>query len=385
MLTMTQIGHYHRSYMATRFIWAGFVSVLATTFLIVACSSPDDSVTAGQNFDRKAMLQHYADDLIRPAFRSLQSSTNSLNTAAGTFAGSPTAGNLTALQTAWTAAHTAFQYANAYNFGPAGESGSRMGLVQEIGTFPVSTAKIEAVVTKGSANLTDANYDARGLLAIEYLIFDVNADNARVLSSLQTANRRAYLASLTANVKQRVDEVVTGWDTYTTTFVSSNGTAAGSSTSELYNEFIRSYESLKNFKVGLPLGIRAGQTAPQPALAEGYYSNQSLTFIKAHLTAVENIWYGRTADGKDGVGFQDYLQTVAGGPALVTSTVAELTAIHKALDAVTGGTSLTQQIQTNKPAVETLYTELQKNTRYFKSDMSSLLGIAITFSSGDGD
>jgi uncharacterized protein len=39
----------------------------------------------------------------------------------------------------------------------------------------------------------------------------------------------------------------------------------------------------------------------------------------------------------------------------------------------------------NHPTVDALHTELQKHTRFFKSDMSSLLGIAITFSSGDGD
>ena len=32
-----------------------------------------------------------------------------------------------------------------------------------------------------------------------------------------------------------------------------------------------------------------------------------------------------------------------------------------------------------------LHDELQKSTRYVKSDMSSLLGISITYSSGDGD
>jgi len=35
--------------------------------------------------------------------------------------------------------------------------------------------------------------------------------------------------------------------------------------------------------------------------------------------------------------------------------------------------------------IEALYHELQIHTRYFKSDMSSLLGITITYSSGDGD
>ncbi|WP_338876131.1 imelysin family protein [Spirosoma sp. SC4-14] len=370
--------------MSLRYIWSCLLILATTGVLILACSSPGEDMNTGTQFDRKAMLQQYADNLIRPAFQLLQANTTLLNTTVDAFVSAPTADKLATLQTVWLATHTSFQAANAYNFGPAGESGSRMALVQEIGTFPVSTTKIEATIPKGTYTLTDANYDARGLLAIEYLIFDVSGDNSRILSSLQSVNRQAYLKALATNVKQRVDDVVTGWDTYVTTFVSSNGTEAGSSTSELYNEFIRSYESIKNYKVGLPLGARAGQTAPQPNLAEGYYSNQSLTFINAHLNAIENIWRGKSAD-KDGIGFQEYLQQVEGGPALIANTEAELAQIHRALEALNGKTSLTQQITTNKSAVDALYTELQKNTRYFKSDMSSLLGIAITFSSGDGD
>jgi hypothetical protein len=42
-------------------------------------------------------------------------------------------------------------------------------------------------------------------------------------------------------------------------------------------------------------------------------------------------------------------------------------------------------VQSAPTAATNFHTELQKHTRFFKSDMSSLLGLAITFSSGDGD
>lgn len=365
-----------------------FFSVLLTSVFVVifvaACSSANDDTTTPTAFDRKAMLQHYADDLIRPAFRDLQTNVNALSSAVELFMGTPSAANLTALQTAWLKAQLSFEVANAYNFGPAGETGSRMGLVQEIGTFPVNTLKIEKAIAQGLANTTDANYDARGLLAIEYMLFDKDGKNERILDGLETASRQVYLKKLVTNVKERVDAVVTGWEGYVTTFVSSDGTEPGSSISELYNEFIRSYQNLKNYKIGLPLGARPGQTAPQPELAEAYYSGQSLALAQAHFTALENSWYGRTATA-DGLGFQEYLASVAGGPALVTATEAQLTAIRKAFVAVSDNPSLSKQIQAKKPAVEMLYTELQKNFPFLKSDMAALLGIAITFSSSDGE
>jgi hypothetical protein len=43
------------------------------------------------------------------------------------------------------------------------------------------------------------------------------------------------------------------------------------------------------------------------------------------------------------------------------------------------------RIQTSPQALIDIHTELQKNTKNFKSEMSSLLGIAITYASGDGD
>ena len=163
------------------------------------------------------MLQNYADNLIRPAFREVQTDVNALSSLVGIFMKSPTAANLTAMQTAWLKAQRSYEAANAYNVGPAGEAGSRMRLVEEVSTFPVNTLTIEKSIAQGLANTNDANYDARGLLAIEYMLFDKNGNNARILEGLETASRMVYLNKLVTNVKVRVDDVVNGWDGYVTT------------------------------------------------------------------------------------------------------------------------------------------------------------------------
>ncbi len=180
--------------------------------------------------------------------------------------------------------------------------------------------------------------------------------------------------------------MVNAWNgAYYTEFIGNKGTDAGSSTSQCYNEFVRSFESAKNFKLGLPLGKRPGQIQAEPQLVEAYYSGKSLECLRLHLTAIENIWYGRSKSGQDGVGFREYLEKVEGGPALIISTETQLAALRTALAAVSDTPALSVQITNANPQLETLYTEFQKMTRYFKSDLSSLLGIAITFSSGDGD
>ena len=78
------------------------------------------------------------------------------------------------------------------------------------------------------------------------------------------------------------------------------------------------------------------------------------------------------------------MQKVVGGNELLALTaeqVAVVDAKFNALPNIKLANAITQQFQ----LVDDVHTELQKSTRFYKSDMSSLLGIAITYSSGDGD
>ena len=228
---------------------------------------------------------------------------------------------------------------------------------------------------------------ARQFRRREFLIFGSAATNEDIVNTFLVApNHKAYLAALSENLKNRIETVTNAWNAaYYAEFINNKGTDAGSSTSHLYNEFVRSFEAAKNFKLGLPLGKRPGQTQSKPQLVEAYYSGKSLECLRKHLTAIENIWYGRSKSGQDGIGFREYLEKVEGGAALITNTETQMAALRTALAAVPDSPSLSAQISAANPQLETLYTEFQKMTRYFKSDLSSLLGIAITFSSGDGD
>lgn len=360
------------------------LSLCVSTGLFWACTNNGNDPS--NDFDRKAMLENFATNLIKPAYQDLQSKVIELQAAVNNFNENPTNERLTAMQTVWENAYFTWQFANAYNFGPAGEQGTQKGLIEEIGTFPISSSKIENAITNNNANFNDFNRDARGFLAIEYLIFDLNNDHTTIVNNFASQNRKNFLSNAVNNLKTRVDEVVSAWNiTYTNDFTGNDGTDVGSSTSQLYNEFVKSYESLKNFKVGLPLGKRPGQTQTEPQLVEAYYSGKSLKMIENHLLAIENIWYGKAKNGTDGIGFKEYLVSVEGGDALISSTETQLAAIKNTLNSIPENPKFSTQIGTNFTNLDNLHTELQKHTRFFKSDMSSLLGIAITFSSGDGD
>ncbi|KOY86448.1 hypothetical protein AD998_10085 [bacterium 336/3] len=332
------------------------------------------------------MLENYAQNLIKPAYSDLQNQVNTLKTVSDNFLNTTNTDNLVALQNAWTNAYSSFQYANAYNFGIAGEQGLNKSLVEEVATFPASTSKIETAIANNTANFNDFNRDARGFLAIEYLIFDGSGNQQNIINTFSNTTRKNYLRDAISNLKNRIDIVASAWNgTYYNEFIQNTGTDVGSSTSQLYNEFIRSYETIKNLKLGIPLGKSLGQTQAEPQRAEAYYSGKSLDMIKLHFQAIENVWYGKSKDGVDGIGFKEYLESVEGGNALIASTENQLLVIKNQLNNIPNTPSLAVQIQTNPTPLENLHTELQRHTRFFKSDMSSLLGISITFSSGDGD
>jgi hypothetical protein len=181
--------------------------------------------------------------------------------------------------------------------------------------------------------------------------------------------------------------VADAWNgNYKSQFLNANGTESGSSTSTFYNEFVKSFEALKNFKVGLPLGKRPGQTNVMPELVEARYSGKSLEFLKLHIQNLDQIWKGKPYNSDvDGVGFKEYLESVEGGRELIILSESQMMNVTKAVNEIPTTARFSELLTAEPFKIETLHTELQKQTRFFKSDMSSVLGIAITYSSGDGD
>ena len=347
--------------------------------LFPACGEDDSSPTL--DFDRSAMLLNYADQLIIPGYTRVGFSAEGLSLAASDITENTTLANLLNAREKWLDAYQAWQTANTFNFGPAGESGVQMDLLQEIGTFPVDVDLIEANISGGLADMSEVDRDTRGFLTVEYLLYGKNESNEDVLAKLNTnENRRIYLQALLLDINNRLEGVSSGWTSFKNNFVSNNGTDAGSSASQLYNEFVRSFEAAKNFKVGLPAGKRPGQLTPEPHLVEAFYSGESLFMLESHLLNLERIYRG-----DDGLGLKDYLMAVEGGPDLVSLTEEQWAEVITALNNVPDDRPFADLVAEEHPSIDALHTELQRHTRFFKSDMSSLLGIAITFASGDGD
>jgi predicted lipoprotein len=361
------------------------------SFLIVAiiflfsCQTKDKN-NKDMSFNRADLLTQTAEQMIKPALDNAKSAALELQDAVIFFANSPNGASLLAAQEKWKLLAIAWQSVNMYNFGPAGEMGINKTLNEEAATFPVTIAKIENYVLTKDASFNNFDRDARGLFAIEFLLFGLNQKPEEVMASFnENSFRASYLLASTNKLTQQINQVQQAWNTnYSKEFISNAGTDISSSISLYYNEFLKSYEGFKNFKFGIPLGLRPGQANPLPQNVEAYYSGISLQLAKAHWQQLKNIWEGRGNNGVDGIGFKEYLESVSGGQELIVATQQQMFAIDQAFAAIKDQ-PLSKSISEDFEKVNAVHTELQKHTRFFKSDLSSLIGISITYSSGDGD
>jgi predicted lipoprotein len=348
--------------------------LLLSLLFVTSCNEPD--APSGGQFDRSMMLDNFAKNLIVPGFSEASTQTSQLVMQLKALAANPSEARLKDAQLSWQTAYSNYLKVSMYNFGPAEEKTIQKSLLEEVATFPVNIQRIANKTKTATPTFQDFERDSRGFLALDYLLFDEGA----LKNFRSNPNYANYSVKVAEDIATRIDEVNVAWATYQTEFVQNSGTDAGSSTSALYNEFVKNYEGLKNFKVGLPLGLRPGQSKSEPEKVEALYSGLSLEFIKNQFDALTNVW-----KGGNGLGFDDYLENVEGGPTLSVSTKEQINTIANELEKFSPEEKLALLISTDEVKVRSLHTELQKNTRFFKSELSSLLGIAITFTSGDGD
>jgi hypothetical protein len=90
--------------------------------------------------------------------------------------------------------------------------------------------------------------------------------------------------------------------------------------------------------------------------------------------------------GKNGVGLDDYLRTVGtmkGNETLDAVIQNQFTSALNALDALSN--PLSETVNTNNAAVVNAYNELTKQLVYIKTDMPSVLCVAITYIDNPSD
>ncbi len=346
--------------------------VLATCTIVMACNPSGTQPT--DSYNRKAMLATVADSIVLPGYNALEQTAALLQASVIRFSISPSLNNLNDAQAAWKSTFKQWQHVTLFDFGPAE---SLYGFASaELGTFPPSPLKIESYIAANDSTLSNYDRDSRGILGMEYLLFHTSPDSIIQEFSAEP-ERKTYARAVAQRIYSETSRLLNAWkDSYAAQFASNNGTDAGSSTSLLFNALNVSYEALKNYKLALPMGRRAGQTTAQPTKVEAFYSASSIMSLKEHFATIELVWEK---------GFSGYLNAVTSGSRVATETRDQFVKIKSVLAQLNESENLAILVQQNDPRLESLFVEMQKLTRFLKSEASSVLGISITYSSGDGD
>ncbi|MFW6157596.1 MAG: imelysin family protein, partial [Balneolaceae bacterium] len=343
-------------------------------------TSADDEV----DFDRAEMLENYGNNIILPAFEEMQSSVNALQATAEDFENDRSSEQLEELQSALKNTRLSWQKINLFTFGPSGD----VLLQASLNTYPSDTDEIEENISSGDYSLGSIdNRDAAGLPALGYLLHGIGSDNEETLSAYTTdsdaENRMAYLLDNISFIKDLVDSAGSEWQAsggdYIGTFLSEEraGTDVGSSLGMLINSLDQHYERyMRDGKIGIPAGVRSAGT-PRPAAVEAYHGGYSLELAQANLDQIEQVFTGGSGKGLD-----DNLEAHDAGE-LSEEIKAELDEARAALNTLED--PLSDQIEENNEPVLTAFDELQDLVALLKADMTSVLGITITFQDNDGD
>lgn len=349
--------------------------LIFTTTVFLSCKKDEEP-----EFDREAMLTNMASGVIIPAYHGENLALNTLHTKAIEFTTNPTTTTLADLRAQYIVTNQSYQSCSMFNFGPAMD----YGIKAAFNTFPTDTTKIESNISSGSYTLGSVtNTTAIGFPALDYLLYF--GTDAEIISKFTTdpeaTNRKTYLTDLTSKMKTEFQPVMDQWNgSYKTTFIAADGNDVGSSCSYLLNEFVKDLELLKNAKFGIPSGQQTGGLT-MPEYVEAYYSGLSKTFAFSHLSGLKQAFIGNT-----GSGFDDYIRDVESDD--VTSSLADniITQFDVCSQKITVlNNPLSNDITTNSAAVNTAYLELKKLIVYCKTDMTSMLGILITYQDNDGD
>ena len=363
--------------------------------IFVCISGCDSGSSDGQEpgldpgFDRGEMLENLGNSVILPAYMAFQETVNTLHDATDTFVATPSDATLGALQDALKNTRLAWQEVALFQFGPA----ENLSLRGSLNTFPVDLDQVDANINSGTYVLgTIQNLDAGGFPALDYLVHGTGSTLSEIVDAFTTdANAPARVQYLQDNVdfiQSNVDAVVEEWlpegGNYLAVFLSEErgGVDVGSSLGQLINALVLHYERfIRDGKIGIPAGVRSSGI-PRPLATESRFGGYSRELAQSSMQALGRLYEGTGMNGVDGVGIKENLES------LDAATLAnDISLALRDVENVLNGLSdpLSAQIETDTDAVLVAFTEMQNLVVLLKADMTSFLGITITFQDNDGD
>jgi predicted lipoprotein len=348
----------------------------------------NDNSCIYEEFDKQILLTNITNNYILPSLNNYNTNVKNLDSLIKEFTQEPTDLGLSKVRDSWYNTLLTWQDISFIDFGPS----TLIILKTQTNTFPADTFNIDKNITSGSWDFnTISSNDLKGFQALDYLL------NKRGLTEIErityytnSQNARDYMNAISDELVTNIAYVVSEWSTYKNDFISDFATnASGSSVSEMINSMCLDYEFfVRRGKLGLPLGIfDLFSNDPLPGLVECYHYGQSLEFTKRSITSLQKYINGiHYSSNENGVGLDDYMNFVNASSnnenlsSVINSKIdLILTKLNNLND------PLSSELISNNSQVHLAYDAMQDLVPLVKVDMTSALGVLITYADNDGD
>jgi len=326
---------------------------------------------------REAVLTALVHEIVVHDVEAVVKTSNELASAVATLGSTPSLETLSGARTALVQNLLAWKQAQSFRNGPMVETNAFVRTL----FWPQRAAAID-VVLGGTGTLDDAfvaalGVDARGVYALEYLLYPLASDDS------------ATLALFRGDAAQRRNDLCRALAVSIARYATDTGKALGDGTayaarfakgvqislSILVNQMISNIESLSAHRIQAVLDRDQRGTLLAKDV-EGSPSGTSHRIALAVLEGNARVFRG----GKSGGLFE---LTHATAPAIADRVTERYAAAVAAVRALSG--PLERIVKTNRKELTDAATAVKALELALKVDLASALGVTITFQTGDGD
>jgi len=365
------------------------VLLLLSSLILWGCSDSGPSGSETEDFDRQAILENWADNIILPAFESFAAETENLKTAANEFSATPNEQTLTDLREQWLISYKSWQHVSMFEMGRAMDLRYR----DNMNLYPVNSDQILENIEEGSYNFElPSQNSSQGFPALDYMLYGLGEDDASVLEFYtideNSEAHRTYVSDLATRIDSLTGQVLEFWQNgFRDEFVNDSGNGANSSLNMMVNDYIFYYEkALRAGKIGIPAGVFSG--SPLSDRVEGFYSRDfSKELFMEALDASQNFFngthFGTEQNGESLRSYLEFLETTKNGESLAVLINGQFENARQ--EAENLNSNLAEQVETNNTQMLTTYDRLQQNVVFLKVDMLQALNISVDYVDADGD
>jgi predicted lipoprotein len=340
-----------------------------------------------KNVSKDAMLGGIVRDVIAPAYRELNARCRLMTNSFAQFNTHPDAGSLDKARQAWLETLLAARRIQWLQSGPVADREFLASLYYSRVTPPEIEAAVHATQPINDAYIQEIGPMARGLFAIEYLLYgrktypptDPKTATTALLAgfSQPTADRRKQLLlALAQDLEHKSAQLVNDWSATAADSPAAKFISGGQQTlNVLVNELAHFVEQVEEQHVHFVL-VLPNPVARQMDRIENSSSDSSQQSLVEMLEGVEKLFHAKGADS-----LRAYVAKI--NPSLDARLNEKLDRAFAAVRAIKA--PLEQQVQTDRKPVEASYDKLHDLELFCKVDLASTLGVTITFNSTDGD